>query len=111
MAVPVVAILLICSLLAIMRSWCLDNLSFGRRENLPLGVEFLQIDLGTCSEIDLLSAIHTFGPYFVIHFAAVHFISYCMEYTSETFASNVRATEVLVRALEDTPAQKLVFAR
>jgi UDP-glucose 4-epimerase len=33
-----------------------------------------------------------------------------MEHPSETFASNVRGTEVLVRALEHTPAQKLVFA-
>jgi UDP-glucose 4-epimerase len=88
----------------------MDNLRFGRRQNLPSGVEFWQIDLGTCSEIELFSGIHKFRPEFAIHLAAIHSIPYCMEHPSETFASNVRGTEVLVRALEHTPVNKLVFA-
>ena len=51
-----------------------------------------------------------FQPDGAIRFAAIHFIPYCMSHPDETFATNVRGTELVLRALERTPARKIVFA-
>jgi len=88
----------------------IDNFSFGRRENVPVKAMFHELDLATCSEGELFALIRSFAPDHVIHFAAIHFIPYCMAHPDETFASNVRGTEVMVRALEGLPVRKLVFA-
>jgi UDP-glucose 4-epimerase len=87
-----------------------DNLSFGRESSLPAAAAFKRLDLGTCSGPELIEAAEAFQPNGAIHFAAIHFIPYCMSHPDETFATNVRGTELVLRALERTPARKIVFA-
>jgi len=87
----------------------LDNLSFGRREYLANGVALLQCDLGSVDEGYLHEQIREFDPDAVFHFAAVHFIPYCMKHPGDCFASNVRGTEALMRSLEGTSARKVIF--
>ncbi|MGO4129037.1 NAD-dependent epimerase/dehydratase family protein [Inquilinus sp. YAF38] len=88
----------------------IDNLSFGRESSLPGEVVLKRLDLGTCSSAELMAVAEEFQPDGAIHFAAIHFIPYCMSHPDETFATNVRGTELVLRALERTPARKVVFA-
>jgi UDP-glucose 4-epimerase len=88
----------------------IDNLSFGRESSLPETVTLRRLDLGTCPGADLQNLVEEFQPDGAIHFAAIHFIPYCMSHPDETFATNVRGTELVLRALERTPARKMVFA-
>ncbi len=76
----------------------IDNLSFGRLEQLNPRADFWEIDLGLVDENLLTERLTSFGPSHVIHLAAIHFIPYCIEHPEETFASNVRSTQALVRA-------------
>ena len=88
----------------------IDNLSFGRESSLPKEAVLKRLDLGTCGSGELTDAVEAFEPEGAIHFAAIHFIPYCMSHPDETFATNVRGTELVLRALERTPARKVVFA-
>ena len=76
----------------------IDNLSFGRREQLNPRADFWEVDLGLVDGNLLTERLANFGPSHMIHLAAIHFIPYCIEHPEETFASNVRSTEALVRA-------------
>jgi UDP-glucose 4-epimerase len=87
----------------------LDNLSFGRREHLPTGVALLHCDLASVDDDYLSKQIREFDPEGIFHFAAIHFIPYCMKRPGACFASNVRGTEVLMRSLEGTSARKVIF--
>ena len=78
----------------------IDNLSFGRRENVSNKAEFWRVDLGEIKEGIFSRQVADFDPDLVVHLAAIHFIPYCMLHPDETFASNVRGTTVLVRSLE-----------
>ena len=78
----------------------IDNLSFGRRENVSNKAEFWRVDLGEIKEGIFSRQVVDFDPDLVVHLAAIHFIPYCMLHPDETFASNVRGTTVLVRSLE-----------
>src|SRR5215467_4088671 len=88
----------------------LDNLSFGRREFLSGDLAFLHCDLGSVDEVYLREQIREFDPDGVFHFAAIHFIPYCIKRPGACFATNVRGTEVLMRSLEGTSARKVIFA-
>jgi UDP-glucose 4-epimerase len=87
-----------------------DNLSFGRESSLPEGAVLKRLNLGTCGSTEFIEVVEEFQPAGAIHFAAIHFIPYCMSHPDETFATNVRGTELVLRALERTPARKVVFA-
>ncbi len=89
----------------------IDNLSFGRLENVAKGAEFRQLDMSSIEDEEFSKYIVSFDPQCVVHLAAIHFIPYCMAHPGETFASNVRATELLVRTLLRCPSvTKLVSA-
>jgi UDP-glucose 4-epimerase len=88
----------------------IDNLSVGRREHIPHGVELWQLDLGTIAAAELKQRVEAYRPDAVFHLAAIHFIPYCMAHPEEAFATNVRATHSLVQALENIPVKKLVSA-
>ena len=89
----------------------LDNLSFGRREHVPSEAEFWRVDLGQIGDEAFAGRLIAFDPDYVVHLAAIHHIPYCMAHPDETFASNVRATDVLVRLLGKCPnIRKLVAA-
>jgi UDP-glucose 4-epimerase len=81
------------------RVLALDNLSFGRRSHVADAAELWVVDLGEAQESDLVDRVLAFDPQYAVHLAAIHFIPYCMTRPEETFASNVRGTAVLMRAL------------
>jgi UDP-glucose 4-epimerase len=78
----------------------LDNLFNGRREHVPAEAWFEYIDLGTADESRIVSVVRDFDPDILIHLASIHYIPYCLEHPAETFLSNVRSTEVLLRAVQ-----------
>ena len=88
----------------------IDNLSVGRREHIPHGVELWQLDLGTIAAADLKARLEAYRPDMVFHLAAIHFIPYCIAHPEESFATNVKATHTLTQALEGLPVKKLVSA-
>ena len=89
----------------------LDNLSFGRLEQLNKAAEFWRIDLGGVAYDVLAERMAAFRPRHVIHLAAVHFIPYCMAHPEETFASNTRSTAALIHAISKTDSiHRLVVA-
>jgi UDP-glucose 4-epimerase len=89
----------------------LDDLSFGRRENIPRDADFWRVDLGDISYKHLAERIGPFNPQYVVHLAAIHFIPYCMKHPEKTFAVNARGTDMVVRALLDCPsATKIILA-
>jgi len=89
----------------------LDNLSVGRLEQLNKKADFWKVDLGEVEFDSLATRIKDVAPKYVIHLAAIHFIPYCMAHPEETFSSNTRSTEVLVRAIGATQSvERLVVA-
>jgi UDP-glucose 4-epimerase len=88
----------------------IDNLSFGRREHIPQGVELWQLDLGAVTAAELKARLEAYRPEAVFHLAAIHFIPYCIAHPEESFATNVKATHTLTQALEAIPVRKLVNA-
>jgi UDP-glucose 4-epimerase len=77
----------------------LDNLSFGRRDHVASDAEFWRVDLGEVEEAHLTDGVLAFDPDYAVHLAAIHCIPYCMAHPAETFASNVRGTDVTMRSL------------
>jgi UDP-glucose 4-epimerase len=88
----------------------LDNLSFGRREHVASPADFWCVDLGRVEEAHLSDRIGAFGPDYAVHLAAIHFIPYCIAHPAETFESNVRGADVLMRSLVKCPNLKRIVA-
>jgi len=86
----------------------MDNLFAGRREHVPRQAYFEEIDLGSADESRIFALVREFCPDYVVHLAAIHHIPYCLAHPGEVFASNVRSTDVVVRALEGLPTRKVV---
>jgi UDP-glucose 4-epimerase len=88
----------------------LDNLSFGRRHHVAEAAEFCRIELGQVDDTALEDRVRTFDPDYAVHLAAIHFIPYCMARPGETFVSNVRGTDVVMRSLVKCPNLRKVVA-
>ena len=86
----------------------IDNLYSGRREYIPAGAGFIDLDLARADESVVFEVFRSFCPDAVIHLAALHYIPHCVANPAETFLANVRSTDVIVRALHGIPAQKLI---
>jgi UDP-glucose 4-epimerase len=85
----------------------LDNLSFGKRENVWPGIRLVRGDIR--KRRDLARALdRTYDA--VFHLAALHFIPYCNAHPAETIDVNVEGTATLLLELRKRPPKKLFFA-
>jgi len=87
-----------------------DNLFAGRREYVNPKARFERIDMATVPDKEWAAIVRAFDPNLVVHLAALHHIPYCMAHPEQTFATNVRGTELLLRSLEGLSVLKLVAA-
>lgn len=87
----------------------IDNFSTGRHDNVVPGLQVITCDLSTASDEELRTVFDSVQPAAVIHLAAIHFIPYCMAHPGETFDTNVKVTERLLRILPAT-VSRFVFA-
>ncbi|MBI2954669.1 MAG: GDP-mannose 4,6-dehydratase [Chloroflexi bacterium] len=86
-----------------------DNLSVGRRENLPTEQSRLTLieedilDLGK-----LRDAVASFDPQIMFHLAAIHYIPYCNAHPLETIRVNVEGTQAILEACKTANVQRIV---
>jgi UDP-glucose 4-epimerase len=85
-----------------------DNLIEGHRTAVDSRAEFIEGDLGTPEHIR--SALKTFQPDAVMHFAASALVGESMENPSKYFRNNVANGLNLLDAMVETGARQLVFS-
>jgi UDP-glucose 4-epimerase len=83
----------------------IDNLSYGRKENIPAGVEFHNRDIRESGLEELFS-----GAEVVFHLAAKNCISDCQNDPAETADINVVGTVNVFEAARKSRVRKLVYA-
>jgi len=76
----------------------LDDLSLGRPESLPAGVEAAAVDIRDTGALTDLVALHR--PRSVFHLAAIHFVPACNADPPGALSVNVVGTQSLLSALE-----------
>lgn len=87
---------------------CLDDLSSGRRDNLPPKADFFEINIG--SWYDLVAEFVDFEPEVVIHLAAQPSICESFDNPVRDGYINVMGTLNVIRASMKTGVQRLVFS-
>ncbi|HQF15839.1 MAG TPA: NAD(P)-dependent oxidoreductase [Methanotrichaceae archaeon] len=75
----------------------LDNLFVGKRESVPDGCHFHEVDV---LSRDARVLLRKFEPDVVIHLAAVHYIPYCNANPERTFEVNVMGTRNILESCE-----------
>jgi UDP-glucose 4-epimerase len=85
-----------------------DNLSRGRREYLPPGVQFVEGDIRDAARLQ--AAISASTPDCVIHLAAMHFIPECIARPYETIEVNVEGTRRLLDSCRRGSVRRFIFA-
>ncbi|MEY2573278.1 MAG: UDP-glucose 4-epimerase [Verrucomicrobiota bacterium] len=85
-----------------------DNLTEGHRTAVDSRAEFIEGDLGTADQIR--SALKTFQPDAIMHFAASALVGESMENPSKYFRNNVANGLNLLDAMVETGARQLVFS-
>jgi UDP-glucose 4-epimerase len=91
----------------------LDNLSHGRRESLPVGVEFVEGELGNRALLDdiFISAKDQGSPFDgVVHFAALIEAGESMVRPENFFRNNTACTLTLLEAVLAHGPRRLVFS-
>jgi UDP-glucose 4-epimerase len=83
----------------------LDSLVTGRRENVPLGAQFVE---GDCGDGVLIQSLGTFDA--CVHFAARIEPEQSMKFPEVFFSNNVASTLHLLEALVDTGLERFVFS-
>src|SRR5438309_11696211 len=84
-----------------------DNLSTGRRENLPKGARFVEIDL---TSPDLLDIVKEIRPEIVDHHAAHADVRQSVDDPAYDAQVNVVGMLSLIRATVESGARKFIFA-
>jgi UDP-glucose 4-epimerase len=91
-----------------------DNLSHGRRELLPPGIEFIQGELADRGALESIFAPATFGnhPPFdaVLHFAAYIEAGESMLHPEQFFRNNTAGTLALLEAMLSCGPRRIVFS-
>ncbi len=87
-----------------------DNLFAGRQDWIHHDARFERVDLGTVPDAMFIALMRSFDPEYAVHLASIHYIPYCQEHPEQTFASNVRSTELLIRSLSGLATRKVVGA-
>ena len=82
-----------------------DNLAYGRKEQIPSGVDFREVDIR--SE-ELLKTFHDVDT--VFHLAAKNDLLACQENPAETIDINVRGTANVFEAARRAGVKKVIFA-
>jgi UDP-glucose 4-epimerase len=85
-----------------------DNLSRGRREYLPPGVDLVEGDIRDRARLD--ETISAARPDCVIHLAGMHFIPDCNARPEETLDVNVAATRLVLESCRGSSVRNFVFA-
>jgi len=87
----------------------LDNLSFGKKENIRglKNTSFLKVDLRDSRKLE--SAVKSFKPDVCFHLAALHFIPYCEQNPLECLDVNVTGTANLLNSLSKIGLKKFLF--
>jgi UDP-glucose 4-epimerase len=85
-----------------------DNLTEGHRTAVDSRAEFIEGDLGTADQIR--SALRTFQPDAIMHFAASALVGESMENPSKYFRNNVANGLNLLDAMVETGTRQLVFS-
>lgn len=86
-----------------------DDFSRAREGTLPDAVEVVRLDLATAPAEEIRALVLDVAPDLAVHLAAIHYIPYCIEHPELTFATNVRSTDAVCRALAETSCRRVVF--
>jgi UDP-glucose 4-epimerase len=90
-----------------------DNLSHGRKEMLPPGVDFIQGDIADCAALESVfaSAYGSNRPFdAVLHFAAFIEAGESMAYPERFFRNNTAGTLSLLEAMHTSGPRRIVFS-
>jgi UDP-glucose 4-epimerase len=87
---------------------CLDDLSSGKRENLPSKIDFAKVDVGRW--FDLVAEFVDFEPEAVIHLAAQPSICDSIENPIRDGYVNVMGTLNVIRASQKIGVKRLIFS-
>src|SRR6266540_5040389 len=87
-----------------------DNLSFGRRSNLPPSKNLRLVKGDLVDTGKLHAVLKQWKPHTVFHLAALHFIPYCNSHPQETVRVNVEGTESVLQACRNTSVECLIYA-
>lgn len=84
----------------------IDNLSGGRRENVPEGAVFFEQDINDTAALAPVMA----GAEFVFHLAALPRVQYSIEHPIETNRANVDGTVSVLKAAHDAGVRRVIFS-
>jgi UDP-glucose 4-epimerase len=84
----------------------MDNISTGKRENIPKDAEFFELDI---ANLDSIKAIFK-NKDVVFHVAAIPRISRSIENPAESFSSNVTGTLNVLLASRDAGVRRVVYS-
>ena len=83
----------------------IDNLSYGVKEQIPLGIDFYQLDIRDSDIYSLFKGID-----YVFHFAAKNCISDCQLDPVETVDINIKGTINVLEAARRAEVKKIIYA-
>lgn len=86
----------------------IDNLSFGKKENINISDNlFFEEDILNREKI--FNIFDNFQPDWVIHLAAIHFIPYCNKFPFESSKINIEGTRNILDASQKCKSVKKIF--